>query len=332
MKKLPIFFLSLTAVLATVIMSCKQDNYRVLDGVVWNTTFHMVYNSDKDLDDSVRAVLRKVELSLSPFNDSSLIAGVNRGEDVKVDTLIRKVFDCSKKVSELSDGMYDPTLSPLINLWGFGYTDNDSAPNQREIDLALESVGINDCYIDSTGTIVKKNGATEFNFSSITKGLGCDEVASMLRRNGCVDYMVEIGGEVVIAGMNDRGKKWRIAVEAPEQGWIAARKEAVEVLELTDCGVATSGNYRNFRKDAEGNSYGHTISAVTGYPVATSTLSATVVAPSCMLADALATTAMVVSPASAKEIADRMPGVWLMIVTTNTDGDYVIVEGGDRPE
>ncbi|MDE6267420.1 MAG: FAD:protein FMN transferase [Muribaculaceae bacterium] len=324
-----ILFTALLAVLATL-TGCGPDSYRSINGAVWNTTFHVTYNSGRNLDDSIRSVMRRVELSLSPFNDSSLISAVNRGEDVKADSLLRKVLECSRQVSRLSGGMYDPTLSPLINLWGFGYRNSDSIPDESMIAEALLSVGIDGCDITADGTVIKKSPLTEFNFSSITKGLACDEIGGMLARNGCTDYMVEIGGEIALSGRNSKGKPWRIGIEAPREGIAPGSVEAVSVINLTDCGVATSGNYRNYRKDDSGKSFGHTISAVTGRPVDTSTLSATVVAPSCMLADALATAVMAVDTVAVAQMADALPDVWIMLVTATPSGEYHISEFGTR--
>ncbi|MDE7152857.1 MAG: FAD:protein FMN transferase [Muribaculaceae bacterium] len=324
-------FLTSVLIVLAILSGCDGKRYRHMEGAVWNTSYHITYNSAANLDDSVRAVMRRVELSLSPFNSVSLISAVNRGEDVRCDSLLRKVMACSQQVNLLSGGLYDPTLAPLINLWGFGYTQRDSMPSDAEIAEALESVGINDCRIDDDGKIIRKSDGTEFNFSSITKGLACDEVGAMLRRNGCTDYMVEIGGEMALAGVSDRGRKWRIGVEAPREGLAPQSPEVVSLLEISDCGVATSGNYRNYRKNGEGKSFGHTISARTGRPVETSTLSATVVAPDCMLADALATAVMAMEPDSVKTMAAGLSGVWIMLVTASPEGEFVIQEYGARP-
>lgn len=327
MKKFPVY-----VILAFVFLcGCNLPQYRQMDGAVWNTTFHITYNSAQQLDDSVRQVMRRVELSLSPFNSASLISAVNRGEDVLADSLLRRVMECSRMVNRLSGGMYDPTLSPLINLWGFGYEHPDSLPTDAEIERALSTVGIADCSITPDGRIIRKSPDTKFNFSSITKGLACDEIGAMLRRNGCTDYMVEIGGEIAVSGVSRRGEPWRIAVEAPQQGLAPDSHRAISTLSLTDCGIATSGNYRNYRRDEGGNTFGHTISAVTGRPVQTSTLSATVVAPDCMLADALATAAMAVTPDVALDIARRLPGVWIMLVTATPGGELAILAEGENP-
>lgn len=291
--------------------------YRTADGAVWNTTYHITYRASVDLHDSIRAVMRGVEASLSPFAKGSLISRVNRGESVVADTLMVRVLAESKRVWELSGGAFDPTVSPLINLWGFGYKPGDPEPSQAKIDSLLPSVGLMECYIDASGVIMKKSPGTEFNFSAITKGYGCDLVGEMLARNGATDYMVEIGGEIALRGSNPRGQLWRIMVDAPVEGTDGPVHEELAVVALTDCGVATSGNYRNFHETGEGRAW-HTISPVTGRPAHTDILSATVIAPTTMLADALATACMASRATDALAMIARIPDTEALLVTADT--------------
>lgn len=313
----------LFAVFLMIFVSCRQENFRTDNGIVWNTTFHVIYDLQSELGDSVRRVMRDVELSLSPFNEASLITSVNRSDTpVRVDSRIAEILDASKKVNEMSNGAFDPTVAPLINLWGFGYENTSCVePLQNVIDSVMSAVGIRDCYIED-GYLIKKSPATQFNFSAITKGYGVDEVGRMLYRNGCGNYMVEIGGEIVMAGHNPNGKKWRIQIDAPVENDTSVVHRQLLVVELTDCGVATSGNYRNFKTGADGKRYGHTISPVTGCPVITSTLSATVIAPNCMLADALATACMAMDAEDALKMIDNIDGVSCMLVVAGDGGKW----------
>lgn len=113
-------------------------------------------------------------------------------------------------------------------------------------------IGISDCYLDSAGHLIKKSPLTEFNFSAITKGYGCDLVGEMLRRNGCTDYMVEIGGEIALSGKNKRGDKWHIMIDSPIDNDTAIVHERMTIIEISDAGVATSGNYRNYKTTSTG--------------------------------------------------------------------------------
>jgi len=306
--------------------------YRTIEGGVWNTTYNIIYNSDRDLRDSVVDVMRRVELSLSPFCDSSLVSRVNRGESVTADSLLRRIFLASQEVNRKSGGAFDPTVAPLINLWGFGYRTGASEPTQAMIDSVMPSVGISECFIDSLGHIVRKSPATEFNFSAITKGYGCDLVGEMLRRNGCSDYLVEIGGEIAMSGRNPRGDSWRIMVDAPVDCDSAVVHKRMAVMQPAEGGVATSGNYRNYKESSSGRIW-HTISTADGRPAHTDLLSVTVVAPSAMYADAYATACMAMGSDSARAMIDRVEGVEALFVTVGpADSAFVISATPGFPE
>ncbi|MDE6091181.1 MAG: FAD:protein FMN transferase [Duncaniella sp.] len=321
-------------VLSLLLVSCVggRGEYRRLQGGVWNTTYNISYASATDLTDSVLAVMKQVELSLSPFNDSSLISRINRGEPCEVDSLVRRIFLASQEVNRASFGRFDPTVAPLINLWGFGYRNSGVEPTQAMIDSVMVSVGIGDCQIDSLGRLQRKTPMTEFNFSAITKGYGCDLVGEMFRRNGCNDFMVEIGGEIAMRGRNPRGEDWHIMVDAPVENDTAVVHSRMAVMVVTDCGVATSGNYRNFKQTSSGRIW-HTISTLDGRPAHTDLLAATVIAPTAMLADAYATACMALPSDSARLMLERVPDVEALFVTVNpSDSAFTITTTPGFPE
>lgn len=304
------------------------SEYRHTSGAAWGTLYHITYRAERDLSDSVVAEMRRVELSLSMFDSLSTVSKVNRGATDVVDSMFARVFAASQLVHRVSGGAFDPTVAPLVNLWGFGYTgDGEEEPPAQAVVMAeLAKVGLGDCRLDSL-RLTRKHPQTQFDFSAIAKGFGVDCVAEMLRRCGASDYMVEIGGEVAVAGVNPHGTPWRIAVEVPEPG---ADGQSISTVELSQGAVATSGNYRNFRQAGADSVYGHTISPVTGYPVATETASATVIAPSCMLADALATACMVLPAQKALALADSVPGVSIMLVSPAPGGGWNVMRSKER--
>lgn len=309
MKK-TLLLLSVIALLT----SCAggRSNYRRASGSVWATTYNIIYNSSVDLTDSILSRMKMVEKSLSPFDSTSLITHVNRSADpVGVDSMVEKIFLASQRINRLSDGMFDPTVAPLVNLWGFGYRNGteEGAPSDSAIASALLLVGIDRCRIENN-TIVKVHPATEFNFSAITKGFACDVIGEMFRSNGVEDYMIEIGGEIALGGVNPDGQSWNIQIDAPEDG---ASHNALTVVQLTDCGIATSGNYRNYRETSSGRSW-HTIDPRTGHPAQTETLSATVIAPTCMEADALATACMAMPSDSALAMIRAYPAARALLI------------------
>lgn len=300
--------------------SCREDFF-VSDGSTWGTTYHIVYRSAAPANDSIVAVMRKIDSSLSMFNPLSGVSRINDGTLDVPDALFRDVMDISRRVHTLSGGRFDPTVAPLVDLWGFGPSGPGREPDSQAVAAALASVGLAGCRLDSIGTLVKKSPATRFDFSAVAKGYGVDCVADMLERNGCSDYLVEIGGEVAVAGLNPDGKPWRVQVDAPSD----RLHHGLTVLTLGPArqAVASSGNYRNYRVDSAGNRYGHTIDPRTGYPVQTRVLAATVLAPSCGLADALATACMTMEPDSAMAMLERA-GLRGLVVTARGDSLAVL--------
>ena len=318
------------ALLLCLTASCgRPAQFRQADGAVWNTTYHIVYNAPEDLRDSIVSVMKQVERSLSPFAKGSLISRVNAGDSTaRADSLLRKVMDESKRINGLSGGAFDPTVAPLVNLWGFGYKNNLPDPTQNSIDSLLLSVGIADCSITPDGRIVKKSHSTEFNFSAITKGYGVDLVGEMLKRNGATDYMVEIGGEIALHGLSPRHKLWSVMVDAPVEADTVVH-ERLTIIDATDCGIATSGNYRNFKHTAEGDTW-HTISPKTGRPAVTDIRSATVIAPCTMTADALATSCMAMPASQALAMIENIEGVEALFVVADSVGhtDTIVATSG----
>lgn len=296
----------------------RRDRWHTIDGAVWRTTYHIVYESPLQLDDSVIAVLNNIDRSLSVFNSASIVAAVNRGDTaVRADRMFAEVFAASKQVWEASDGRFDPTLGAAIRLWGFGPgSDTIAPPSQSAIDSVRSLVGLDRCGITPDGRVIRKHPLTEFNFSAIAKGYACDEVAAMLRRNGAENYMVEIGGEIALRGTNSRGKPWRVMIDAPCEGDASGRPVHLRLAEIEadSGGIATSGNYRNFRDVAGQGRVGHTIDPVSCRPVRQQILSATVTAQSAMLADAIATACMTGSASDAARIISRFPGAGCLVV------------------
>ena len=306
----------LLSALALLAGGCtRKAVYHTATGAAWGTAYHITYKSDRDLSDSIVAEMRQVELSLSMFDPGSRISRINSGATDILDKRLIDVMRISIDVNKASDGMFDPTIAPLTDLWGFGRQGRETPmPCPAAIDSAMARVGMDKCHI-AGNRIVKGHPDMEFDLSAVAKGYGVDCVANMLRRNGVSDYMVEIGGEVAVGGVNAKGCYWRIQVDSPSSA--PDTHEAFEILELSDCAVASSGNYRSFRDD-DGVRTGHTIDPSTGYPAVTRSLATTVVAPSCGLADALATALMICEPDSAASIINFFPSTAAIIITCDS--------------
>ena len=317
-------------ILAISLLASCSEIYRKCHGVTWNTTYNITYKSSLNLDDSIQSVMRQVDLSLSPFNPSSTISLINRGEDVAIDSLITRVFIESQRINSISDGLFDPTVSPIINLWGFGYDDSIGTPTRNQLDSVLQFVGIDQCHI-SNGHIIKKHSSTEFNFSSITKGYGCDLIAGMLKRNGCHDFLIEIGGEISACGTSPRNGTWRVMIDAPNLSTDTIVHERLAVIDLNSpCGMATSGNYRNYRI-IDNRHIGHTMSPTTGMPINSEILSATIIAPSAMTADALATACMAMPIDKAFKMIERESRTSALFVINDSAGNWTLLKTSGFP-
>ncbi len=306
----------LIAAIIGLFTSCgSKGNYKYEEGLVWNTTYHITYQSDKELGDSIIATLEKVGKSLSVFDKNSLVSRVNESESMTVDSAFQNVYLASLKINDLSGGMFDPTISPLITAWGFGPGHSISA-DTIAIDSILQFTGIKKTRLEDS-TLVKDDRRIQFNFSAIAKGYGCDMVACVLERNGVENYLVEIGGEIAAGGKSPRDGKWKISIDRPVLTDSMEIHDSSAIIEITDCGLATSGNYRNFHKSGE-KILGHTISPVTGRPVATDVISATVIAPDCMLADGMATACMATGSEKAKQMLSIKGFEGMLILADST--------------
>lgn len=282
----------------------NNKSWQKSQGMIWNTVWHVTYYGNTDALAEAIDSLKAVENSLSIFDPNSLVSFINNNENGPVDHHLKNVYEMSRKANRLSNGLFDPTVSPLIEAWGFGENHTPTADTAR-IAAILPSVGIDHTKIEN-GILYKSTPEMSFNFSAVAKGYGVDVAAKTLADRGCPDIMFEIGGEIVCRGHNPEGKKWRILIETPDEEYL---KEVFKnqkkptfsdhlVVELSDEALATSGNYRNYHS-ASGQTFGHTISARTGRPVRSDILSASVIAPTCMEADALATACMVMGSADA---------------------------------
>lgn len=316
-------------IVGTVLILRKQAPYQTNEGMVFGTIYKITYQSKENLKPEIEAALQKVDNSLSPFNKQSVITHVNNNENMEVDSLFTQVFQLSKKISEETHGAFDITVAPLVNAWGFGFK-NATNVTDAVIDSLQEFVGIDKIDLIN-GKIVKKDPRVILDCSAIAKGYGVDCVARLLDSKGVKNYMIDIGGELVMKGKNPKMETWRIGINKPIDDSLSVNQELQTVLEITDVGLATSGNYRNFYYK-DGKKYAHTIDPRTGYPIQHNILSSTVVAKDCATADAYATSFMVLGLDSAKTICNAHPELDAYFIYTKEDGstDIYFTEGMKR--
>ena len=296
--------------------------YQHNKGFIFGTVYNITYQSDKNLEKEIIRELDKVDASLSPFNEKSIISKINRNEEAVVDNYFYDVFNLAMQISEDTNGAFDITVAPIVNTWGFGFK-SGSSPTSQYIDSLKQFIGYKKVRIDKDKHVVKQDERIMLDCSAIAKGYGSDVVARLFNAKGIKNYMIEIGGEIVASGLSEKRLPWKIGITKPSEDSLGTSNELQTILNITDCAMATSGNYRNFYYK-NGKRYAHTIDPRTGYPIQHNILSATVIAKSCAQADAYATSFMVLGLEEAKKILERHPQLLAYLIYTNKDNEYEV--------
>ena len=287
---------------------------------IFGTVMNITYTHTEDLHDTIMTCLKNVDGSLSMFNPNSTISRINRGETDTLCTYLTEILPMAHSVSEATDGAFDITVAPLVNAWGFGFK-SGQLPTDAQVDSLRALVGYKSITF-ANGIISKENSGTVIDLSAIAKGFGTDQVANLLIEHGVKNFMVEIGGEIVTRGNNPKGKAWHIGINRPVEDSTGTNNEIQEVIAVHDLAMATSGNYRNFYITEDGRKVSHTIDPSTGRPVQHSLLSSTVLAPTCAMADAFATSFMVMGIEKAKEVVKAHPELQAYFIYTDCTGTY----------
>ena len=291
-------------IIGTVVILKKQPPFRTNEGMVFGTIYKITYQHDDDLQEDIKQALMEVDNSLSPYNPNSIITRINHNENTTLNAHFTHVYGLAQQISAETEGAFDITVAPLVNAWGFGFKHSiDIAPNV--IDSLRQFVGYQKTRMEG-GKIVKDDERLMLDCSAIAKGYGVDVVARTLDQKGVKHYMVDIGGEVVLKGKSPRMKDWRIGINKPIEDSLSVNQELQTILEISDIGMATSGNYRKFYYK-DGKRYAHTIDPRLGTPVQHNILSATVLAKDCTTADAYATAFMVMGLEKALDFCQKHP-------------------------
>jgi len=326
-------FVSIFVLIAVIgVGACSPEpGYQSIQGATMGTYYRVQYKSEGECVSSqaeVDMLLLAFNQSLSTYIEDSEITKFNNdlGLDfAPVSHRFGSVLEAATTVWDQSDGAFDVTVGPLVNLWGFGPTDADDFPSSAAQAAAFASVGMQNLALQRT-----YEGATEvfsvrknvpglyLDFSALAKGLGVDEVAQSLVALGCDDFMVDIGGEVRTQGLSAKARPWRIGIEAPD----ATRRGIIQrVLQLSNQSVATSGDYRNFRV-VDGVRVDHVVDPRSGKPADNSVVSVTVVHEQAMWADAYATALMVLGADAGIQMAEKL-GLAVLVITKTSDDRFV---------
>lgn len=296
--------------------SCdKQPQKMVLQGLAQGSYYAVTYfdEQNRNFQHEIDSIFHAVDLSVNLWVDSSVISKVNRNEEVTLDSIFIDNFNIAQEAARLSDGYFDPTISPIVAAWGFSYKNGDSITPQL-IDSLRQLVDYRNIRIED-GKIVKTNLDMKLDFNAIAQGYTSDLIATFLDSRGIKNYLVDTGGEIMARGGKPNGDPWIVGIEKPAASWDSERIVQARIA-VRDKGLVTSGSTRKY-VERNGKRYSHCIDPKTGYPVEHNVLSATVIAESSVWADALASICMVMGMEKSLPLIEGMDGVEAYYIFVN---------------
>lgn len=317
--------ISLLFSLSALLASCnsRKPVIESFTGFTQGTTYSIVYDNNisiapQDLKLQVEKILHDFDMSLSVYNDSSIISRINRNEVTVPDSFFVDVFNKSVLISKMTDGAFDITVGPLVRAWGFGPDDHRNFSEEKR-DSLLKLIGMDKVSIIN-GHIVKSVPGVILDVNAIAQGYSVDVVCRYFRSLGLADYLVEIGGEVMAVGTKGDAP-WRIGIDKPEDNNMVPGQSLQAIIKISDKAVSTSGNYRKFYVE-DGIKYSHTIDPRTGYPAKNRLLSATIIADNCTMADGIATACMVMGREKAIEFVKSHSELSAYFVFSDDEGNF----------
>ncbi len=311
--------------LPLLVISCKDKEADKLliknTGDAFGTTYNIQYESKEDFQEALKLVFDRVNQSMSTYMPTSDISRINQGDTtVVVDEMFKEVFTTSKDIWVKTKGAFDPTVGTLVNAYGFGPTKSLKNIDSTKVDSLMQFVGMEKVEITSADRIRKQYPEIYLDFNAIAKGYTLDLLAKVLDEKGVPNYLIELGGEVVAKGKNpDKDALWAVGIDNPT---ISDGVEIYKVLTLEDRAMASSGNYRKFIEDPDtGQKFVHSINPDTGWPQKSNVLSVTVLAENCKLADAYATSFMIMELEETKTFLNNNSQLDVYIIYTDDEGN-----------
>ncbi|WP_339836536.1 FAD:protein FMN transferase [uncultured Flavobacterium sp.] len=305
--------------LILIFVSCKKDepSFQIIQGEAQGSTYNIKYIANEELVSKVQidSLLLAFDISLSTYRDDSKISKINDGDStVIVDDFFVETFKASNQIFKEADGLFDPTIGVLVNAYGFGPSHQRKDLNQTQVDSLLNFVGFDKVKLNANKTISKLHKETYFDFNAIAQGYSVDVVADFLKSKGIENGIVEIGGELLGFGKNTiNNKNWIIGIDDPLQS--SDERTLIAKIKIENLGMATSGNYRKVVTDSiTGEKFVHTINPKTGKPQKGNVLSATVLAPTCIMADGYATAFMVLDIKQGIEFAQKHKDLHVLLI------------------
>ena len=307
--------------LSLLLISCNADslNYKRIQGDAFGTTYQVIVQSESNsskIKQSIDSIFEVVNNSMSTYRSNSIISKVNQSQNpVKVDSHFIEVFKKSKDIWKLSNGYFDPTAGSIVNLYGMGPNDKIQSINEYKIDSVMQYVGLDKVYLNQQNFIVKTDENVYIDFNAIAKGYSVDLIKDLLININSNNFLIEVGGELITMGVSEKNKKWKVAIQNPVD-----LNSYYSEITLDGMSLATSGNYRKFRIDSEtGVRYAHIVNPINGQSMSNNILSASVIANSCIEADAWATSLMLMDPMEAIEIINNIVDIEVLILTAIND-------------
>ena len=312
-------------VLALLVSGCTTSNrgaWLKISGYTQGTTYNITYQDpdSTDYQEQLEKLLGEFDQSLSTYIPSSIVSRMNQGiPDVVADEYFRICFLAAEEVYAATGGAFDITVAPVVNAWGFGFTER-SRVDSALIDSLLQFVGMNKVSLRENKLVREREGMM-LDMNAIAQGYAVDVLAGFFDAENIENYLVEIGGEVRCSGKNRFGLDWRIGIDKPIDGLQLPGVQMQAIVQISGRSLATSGNYRRFYEE-DGIKYSHTIDPSTGYPVQHGLLSATVVAGDCMRADAYATAFMVMGYEKARRFLEEHTYLDAYLIFSDEMGEY----------
>lgn len=317
-----------------VLASCSNNAPRAnfIEGEAFGTTYHIqFFTGDKEkIQKGIDSVIAVVNHSVSTYISDSDISRINRGDStVVVDDIFREAYDISKEVNHRTEGYFDPTIGVLRNAYGFG----DTAPlkniDQHVLDSLMNFVGFHKVKINDDGTVFKEYPQIYFDFNAVAKGSGIDNIGRYMESKGITNYLIELGGEILTKGINiEKNHDWVVGIEIPESE--LEDRSYKSTVRLKNVGMAASGNYRKFRIDSvSGKKYVHTLNPLTGSAEMSDVTSATVIAPTCGVADAYATAFMALGIEKSENLLRDLKSIEAYLTYVDDEGkENVFITNG----
>ena len=315
MKRVFILFIGLV-----ILASCgKQPKKMVLQGLAQGSYYAVTYYDEqgRNFQHEIDSIFHAVDMSVNLWVDSSVISKVNRNEEVVLDQIFIDNFNIAQEAAKLSDGYFDPTVSPIVAAWGFSYKVGDSITPQL-IDSLKQWVDYRKVRIEN-GKVIKESLNMTLDFNAIAQGYTSDLIAAFLESRGIKSYLVDTGGEIMAKGEKNNGKPWIVGIEKPAENMNSEQVVQTRIA-LRDKGLVTSGSTRKY-VERNGKRYSHSINPKTGYPVEHNVLSVTVLAENSVWADALASICMVMGLEQSLPLIESLDGVEAYYIYSNEQNE-----------